>query len=83
MKGDKAMKYYIETRATRFDDWERYNKPAVLGENEFTNKKTAIKEKNRLFRHQRAVNGLREVEGSRERHHASFRVVNEMGEIID
>jgi hypothetical protein len=77
------MKYYIETRATRFDDWERYNKPAVLGENEFTNKKAAIKEKNRLFRHQRAVNGLREVEGSREIHHASFRVVNEMGGIID
>ena len=77
------MKYYIETKATRFDEWELYDKPNVVDVNEFTNKKVAIKEKNRLIRHQKAVNGLREAEGSRETHSASFRVVNENGDVID
>lgn len=76
------MKYFIEVRETRWDEWELFNNRARLLKSEFTNKKKAIQAKNRLCRWRDAENGLREAEGSSERNRQEFRVVNENGEEI-
>lgn len=76
------MKYFIEVRETRWDEWELFNNRVLVMNNEFTNKKKAIKTKNRLQRWRKAVNGAREAEGSSERNRQEFRVVNENGEEI-
>ena len=76
------MKYFIEVRETRWDEWELFNDRARLLKSEFTNKKKAIQAKNRLRRWRDAENGLREAEGSNERNRQEFRVVTENGEEV-
>ena len=79
--------YTVMFRETHYDEWEPHivlpwSQDEKEHVNTFTNKKAGAAEIRRLVRHQDAVNGLRKCEGSKERHHREYKLVNENGETV-
>ena len=79
--------YTVMFRETHYDEWEPHivlpwNQDATERVNTFTSKKAGAAEVRRLVKLQDAANGLRKVEGSKERHHREYKLVNESGETV-
>lgn len=84
--------YTVMVRETHYDEWEphivrtpeipRNGEKQTERENTFTNKRAGAAEVRRLVKLQDAANGLRKIEGSKERHHREYKLIDNNGETV-